>query len=61
MKGIITRLSESVKLILEGPMKEGSVLLVRKTQTHRDFSFFFLRGFGELTNKYTNMHTKKRH
>lgn len=31
MKGIITRLSESVKLILEGPMKEGSVLLVRKT------------------------------
>lgn len=41
MKGIITRLSESVELILEGPMKEGSVLLVRKTQTHSDFSFFF--------------------
>lgn len=43
MKGIITRLSESVKLILEGPMKEGSVLLVRKTHKHRDFSFFFVR------------------
>lgn len=42
MKGIITRLSESVKLILEGPMKEGSVLLVRKTHKNRDFSLFFL-------------------